>query len=346
MNTKLLVTLGPSSLKKDIVTAIDKHDIFLFRINLSHTPLEKVEETIHLIRSFSDTPICLDSEGAQVRNQVMREGFAYFKHDSLVTVHHRQVSGDSENISFTPDFVSQQLIPGDIINVDFNSVKLEVIENGPEKCIARVISGGEVGSNKAADIERDIELPSITEKDRKAIEIGRKEGIKYFALSFSSSRSEVEKFRDLTGEGTYIISKVESKKGVANIDGILEASDAILIDRGDLSRQVPIELVPFFQRRLISTAKLAEKEVFVATNLLESMIVSQQPTRAEVNDIVSTIEMGATGLVLAAETAVGKYPIGSVKMVRKLTKQFNRWTSNTSLQELLQAGVNGPESSV
>jgi pyruvate kinase len=203
-----------------------------------------------------------------------------------------------------------------------------------------------VGSNKAADIERDIELPSITEKDRKAIEIGRKAGIKHFALSFSSSRREVEKFRDLTGEGAYIISKVESKKGVANIDGILEASDAILIDRGDLSRQVPIELVPFFQRRLISTAKLAEKEVFVATNLLESMIISQQPTRAEVNDIVSTIEMGATGLVLAAETAVGKYPIGSVKMVRKLTKQFNRWTSNTSLRELLQAGVNGSGSSV
>jgi len=336
MKTKLLVTLGPSSIKKDIIESMDKHDVFLFRINLSHTPVDKVEETVNLIRSYTDTPICLDSEGAQIRNQDMKEWVAYLEQGTEVNIYHERVNGDAHNLSFTPEDVSRQLQKGDIINIDFDSVKLQVVENRNDMCVATVLTGGEVGSNKAADLERDIDLSSITAKDTQAIEIGKNLGIKHFALSFASSKESVDEFRALTGDDTYVISKVESRKGVSNLAGVLEASDAVLIDRGDLSRQVPLELVPFFQRRIISTAKSMDTEVFVATNLLESMVKSHQPTRAELNDIVSTIEMGATGLVLAAETAVGKFPLGSVEMVRKLTRQFDRWTNNTSLTELLK----------
>jgi len=116
----------------------------------------------------------------------------------------------------------------------------------------------------------------------------------------------------------------------------LDETDEILIDRGDLSRQVDLVKIPFFQRRIISTARSKKKPVFVATNLLESMISNRMPTRAEINDVVSTLLMGANGLVLAAETAIGKYPVESVKNIRKLIEQFKTWTPNTSIEELLQ----------
>ena len=120
-----------------------------------------------------------------------------------------------------------------------------------------------------------------------------------------------------------------------NIEDILNNSDAILIDRGDLSRQIPIEKVPLFQRKIISIARHKKKDVYVATNLLESMVERNLPTRAETNDVVSTLEMGACGLVLAEETAIGNYPVACVEMIAKLIEQFERWTPNVSIEELL-----------
>lgn len=335
MKTKLLVTLGPNSIKEYIIKEIDQYDIFLFRINLSHTPVNMIKQEIDFIKKHTNTPICLDSEGAQIRNQIMKGDQAIFREGDTVTIHSEETEGESKNISLAPNFVVNQLQVGDVLNLDFNSARLRITECRPGVCRAVVLVGGIVGSNKAADLEREIELPAITVKDKAAIKIGRELGISHFALSFASSRQDVDAFRKKVGSQSYIVSKIESKKGLRNVAEILGATDAILIDRGDLSREVPIEQIPFFQRRLVSIAKLTDREVFVATNLLESMVKAKQPTRAEVNDIVSTVLMGATGLVLAAETAIGAYPIDCVRMVRKLTKQCERWTPNTSIDELL-----------
>jgi len=339
MKTKLLVTLGPNSIKKHIIEEIDQYDIFMFRINLSHTPVSMIKQHIDFIKMHTNTPICLDSEGAQIRNQFMEGNKAIFQEGDTVIINGEEIVGDSMNISLTPNFVVDQLQVGDLLNLDFNSVRLQIVECRPGLCKATVLVGGIVGSNKAADLEREIDLPAITPKDKAGIEIGREMGISHFALSFASDRQNVDAFRAEIKSQSYIVSKIESKKGLRNVAEILESTDAILIDRGDLSRQVPIEQIPFFQRRLISIAKSADKDVFVATNLLESMVVTKQPTRAEVNDIVSTVLMGATGLVLAAETAVGAYPIECVRMVRKLTKQCERWTPNTSINELLDQAI-------
>ena len=141
--------------------------------------------------------------------------------------------------------------------------------------------------------------------------------------------------RKVVGGEANIISKIESRQGLLNLKSIIDHSDELLIDRGDLSRQVPIEKVPFFQRRIISICRLYGKPIHVATNLLESMIKAAVPNRAEVNDIVSTILMGADGLVLAAETAIGDYPVESVKVIRQLSQNCEKWTPNTSLIEIL-----------
>ena len=160
-------------------------------------------------------------------------------------------------------------------------------------------------------------------------------GVKNFSLSFTNSAEDVKNVRDIIGNNTNLISKIESIEGVLNLEEILPVVNQILIDRGDLSREVAIEKIPFIQRRIIAHAKSKNTPVFVATNLLESMIKVDSPTRAEVNDVASTLLMGASGLVLAAETAIGKHPISAVKMINSIIKQYNKWTPESSCRDII-----------
>ncbi len=339
MDVKILVTIGPSSLKKEVISEMEKYNVFALRINLSHTPEGLVKDKIEAIQSYTKIPICLDSEGAQMRNHSMANGGAVFTAGDIIKVHFDEIVGDSNNISFSPRRAAKQFSVGDEIRIDFNLSKIKLIERNKRCFLAKVIIGGKVKSNKAADLNREINLDPITKKDRKAIAIGRKMGVNLFALSFSESGENVKRMRELAGEKAKIISKVESLRGVNSLMEILEASDEILIDRGDLSRQVCLEKIPFLQRRIVSIARSKHVPVLVATNLLESMVVSPVPTRAEVNDVISTLLMGADGLVLAAETAIGNFPVGAVEMISKLIDQYNLWTPNTSIQELLNNGA-------
>jgi pyruvate kinase len=193
-----------------------------------------------------------------------------------------------------------------------------------DQATLRIRKGGRVGSNKACNVRREIELPAITIKDRKAIEIGREMGVKNFALSFANRPEDVQEMRELTGSGSTLISKIESRSGIANLEKIAELSDAVLIDRGDLSRQVPLEQIPAHQKNIIARVKAVGRPVYVATNLLESMVHSAIPTLAEINDIYNTLDDGADGLVLAAETAVGKFPVACVSMVRRVIAEYER----------------------
>ena len=333
---KILVTLGPASLKKEIVENLTLLGVYLFRINLSHTPLDSVEKNIKMIQSWTNVPICLDSEGAQLRNGNMVTENVEFKLGKKVLISNDNIIGDENKISFNPSSIMNQFRVGDKIQVDFNNVSLEIIEKIDKCFYAVVTSGGTIGSNKAADVNKDLEFEPLTDKDIKSIEIGLDNGVKNFAMSFANKPEDVDLMRSLCGKGSNIICKIESPLGVKNLEGIIERADAILIDRGDLSRRIEIALIPFLQRKIISTSCYMKKPVFVATNLLESMISTISPTRAEVNDVVSTLEMGASGLVLAAETAVGKYPQKSVEMIKNLIDTYDRFTPNTSIDDLMK----------
>ena len=334
MSTKILVTIGPSSLNKDTILKLEKNGTDLFRINLSHTKIEDLKKVIEMIQTWSSVPVCLDSEGAQIRNQDMESEAVTFEKGKKLKIHKNFIKGDSGNISLTPNNVYGQLIEGDVIHVDFHSVALKISKVGEDVHIAEVISPGKVGSNKAINIDRDIELSPVTEKDIEAFEIGKSMGVENYSLSFTNSAEDVRIVRDIIGKSN-LISKIESIKGVLNLAEILPLVDQILIDRGDLSREVEIEKIPFIQRRIIAHAKSKNTPVYVATNLLESMIHYHLPTRAEVNDIASTLLMGADGLVLAAETAIGKYPVQTVEMVNAVIKQFNRWTPESSSRDII-----------
>jgi len=333
---KILVTLGPSSFNEKVIKEISDQGVYLFRINLSHTEIEEVEDRINFIRQNTDIPICIDSEGAQIRNQKVENEEIYFKKDSIVKIHFETIVGDPENISFTPEEIAKQFIVGDIINIDFDLAAIQVFEKNKTCCFAKILKSGYIRSNRAVDLSRKIKLPAITEKDKEAFKIGKEMGVNNFALSFANSEGDVKKMRAIVGGESSIICKIESEEGLINLKNILNVTDEVLIDRGDLSRRIPIEKIPFLQRRIISMARLYSRPVYVATNLLESMLEKRTPTRAEVNDIVSTILMGADGLVLATETAIGRYPVATVETIKKIIVMCKKWSPNTNILEILE----------
>lgn len=341
INNVILCTLGPASLNATVIRKLDKRGVYLYRINLSHTPLQQLGDVIETIRRFSDTPICIDTEGAQVRCGRMESG-ATLAAGTRVHLRSDAVVGNGHTLSLTPGSVIANLAPGSLVAIDFNAVLLQVLDVAAECAEALVLNGGSIGSNKAVTISPAPVLPALSENDVAAIGIARQHGVRHAALSFASSRSDVEELRRIAGPDSHIISKIESPAGVTNLDQILAVSDAILIDRGDLSREVPLESIPLLQKAIIRKANGASTPVYVATNLLESMVTNPTPTRAEINDVMNTLIDGADGLVLAAETAVGAYPVEAVDMVLAVARQYRRSLDGFRLVDLLRNPISGP----
>lgn len=331
---KLLCTLGPASLRRSVIERLDLLGVDIFRINLSHTNLEDVEKTVKFIQLYTDKPICLDTEGAQIRNGDMAKGRSRYTSGSVIRIYKKEIVGDSSRMCLKPRFVFDELCVGDIVSVDFDNLLLKICSRKRVFLEAEVMSKGSAGSNKAVTVDRPIRLPTLTKKDRDAIEVCLRCGITHFALSFTNKKEDVGELRSLVGKDAVVISKIESKMGVENVNDILRVSDAILIDRGDLSREKPLETVPFLQKYIIRQAVKERVPVYVATNLLESMVNNIVPTRAEVNDIMNTLIDGADGLVLAAETAIGKYPVACVAMVKKAIGAFNKFSEKSDLSAL------------
>jgi len=189
-----------------------------------------------------------------------------------------------------------------------------------KKLITKVIRSGFLESKKGVHINSKIKLPALTEKDKYALKIAREFNIKYFAVSFVNNHNDINEVKKITGNKVFIISKIETKNALVNLNKIAINSSALLIDRGDLSRYVTIEKIPIAQDFVIKFSKKVNKPTYVATNLLETMIKESLPTRAESHDIYSTLKQGAKGLVLAAETAIGDNPVECVRFLKRCIK--------------------------
>tara|TARA_B100000315_G_scaffold259942_1_gene318249 strand:+ start:2338 stop:4497 length:2160 start_codon:yes stop_codon:yes gene_type:complete len=325
---ELLCTLGPSSLNDHVIKRLEELNVTLFRLNLSHTEISDVANVINFIKERSTIPICLDTEGAQIRTGNLESDSIDIKENSILQVSRDYVLGTNSRINFSPKSVFDQLKESDLISIDFNEVLAQIVEIKRNYIILRVLSGGVIGPNKAVTVERELSLSALTDKDRKAIAIGKNLGVCHFALSFSSCAEDIEILRDLVGSEAVIIAKIESRSGIENFDSIASTTDAILIDRGDLSREIPIETIPIIQKHIATKTNRMGVKLYIATNLLESMINVANPTRAEVNDIYNSILDGAGGLVLAAETAIGKYPVQCANMVVRIVNEYNKHKIN------------------
>ena len=316
--TKLFITLGPSTLNKKFLNSINSKYVKLLRINLSHTKIKDLKKIVLFIRKYSNIDICFDTEGAQVRTSKVINDKKQLIRNQIVHINKSNIS--NSHITLTPNNIYKKLKLGDTLDIDFNSAKIKVIDENSSIYKCKVIESGSIGSNKSVSVSRSINIPPFTDKDIKAFELANNLNIKNIALSFTSSEQDIKKLRKYFENDITITSKIESKKGLLNLNKILNEANNILIDRGDLSKEIPLPLIPKKQKEIISAANQRNVPVFVATNLLESMVTKKEPTRAEVNDIYNTLVDGADGLVLAAETAIGNYPTECIDMIIKVSK--------------------------
>ena len=334
--TKIIVTLGPATNTEKTLRIIKDRGVDFVRVNMSHSSLEDLEYFINLSQKVG-IPFILDTEGSQIRTGDLEHDYIHLKENDELKLCANKITGNTDILSLKPGYIIEQLEAGDLIHIDFDTLILRVmdvstISDGYVR--AKVISGGIFGRSKAVVIDpvfnKKFQLPTLSEKDYKSIELGLRKGIEHIAVSFVRSGAAIDEVRSATQNKMMIISKVECIDALEHIDEIIQKSDLILIDRGDLSKEIPIEKIPFTQKIIIQKAHRYQTSVFVATNLLETMVEKKNPTRAEVHDVISTIMDGAMGLTLAAETAIGKYPIDCINMLNKLIQHAELTINNNS----------------
>jgi len=320
---KIICTLGPSSFSKKVLKKLKHEKIDIFRINLSHTKISNIEKTIVYLKKNRLKNICIDTEGAQIRTTLIKKK-SILKRNIKVKVYNDQKISSKKNIYLYPKFNLLDLKIGTIIDIGFNNLKIKVLKKNSSKnyLVCNVEKKGMLESNKGVHINSNIKLPPLTEKDIYSIKLAKKHGLKYFAISFVNNSKDIELVKKLTGKNSFIISKIETKNAIINLKKIADNSNALLIDRGDLSRYIPIEKIPVAQEMIIKNSIKFKIPTYVATNLLETMIKESQPTRAESHDIFSSLNQGCSGLVLAAETAIGASPIECIKFLKRCIKNF------------------------
>ncbi len=319
----IFCTLGPSSLNKKFLNYLEKRKnlVSLVRINLSHISFKNLKKTIQLIRKNCSIPICIDTEGAQIRAKVNLKT----KGKNIKKGQHFDLHERNGYFNLYPPEIFKALRKKDILNIGFEGLIARVEKKKKNYFKLKCLQGGFLENNKGIHLEnRDIKINYLTKKDLKSIELGKKLNIKNYALSFTNTLSDLKNFQKLLPKKNKIF-KIESNKAVNNINIFFKYESNFLIDRGDLSKSIGIEKIPIIQRQILKSSKNKKINISIATNFLESMIEKPYPTRAEVNDIYNALEMGAKNLVLAGETAVGKYPKECVDLVIKIIKTYKKF---------------------
>ena len=334
--TKIIATLGPSSLSEEMVVKMDHLGVDLFRINLSHTVISDLEGLVTRVQGWTDKKICIDTEGAQLRTGGLKNDLLQIDTGESIRIGGPLNDEKDGIIPLNVNNPHEILRVGDLLKIDFDSALVQITDIEKFHLVARVLKGGAVGSNKGIGVDRVLKLPAFTDKDVQAFEIAQRLALDTVFLSFCSSGNDVLKIREYYNYNINVISKIESRLSIANLESICAQSEAVLIDRGDLSRDVPLTKIPFAQSHILDTASRSATPVYVATNLLETMVQKAEPTRAEVHDVVKTLEDGAAGLVLAAEAAIGRYPANCVRVLSNLINEVKNKPTRISQEFLFE----------
>ena len=335
---KVIVTIGPSSDNLETLNKLKKLNVDLFRINLSHCNKELISEYFDLFKKANIVP-ALDTQGAQAR-LLCKKNNLFFEKDENVTIFFNKE--DYEKDSSEKDLLClvktlfNKVSLGELIRCDFGELLLltDSIDNQNLRVKCIVKAKGEFFNNRALDFPNNIKkLPAITDFDKSILKKGNQKGINTVFLSFASSKEDIINLRKIINKETKVISKIESRQGLRNLQEIVDVSDGILIDRGDLSREISIGMIPFAVDTILSHCINAKRECFIATNVLDSMMKNSIPSRAEISDIWNLLSKGISGFVLAAEVAIGNNPVETVAVINHMINLFN--SSKISLEDLI-----------
>ncbi len=322
---KIICTLGPASFHLKILKNLKRLGVNIFRINMSHTSVNDLENKIIFLKKNKIKNICIDTEGAQLRTSKLKRKI-FLKKNKTIKISNSASFSNNKIINIYPKINLNFFKVGTELDIGFDGLKIKIIKKVISKnyLLSKVIKSGKLESNKGIHSSKNISLNSLTNKDIEAIRIAQIHGIKYYAMSFVNRGFDVDQLRKKIKPDDIIISKIETKNSLGNLSKIMKKSNAVLIDRGDLSRYISIDKIPMIQEAIAKIAIKKKKPLYVATNLLETMIKETNPTRAESHDIYSTLKQGVQGLVLAAETAIGNDPVGCVKFLKKCLNNFSK----------------------
>ncbi|MGB2413024.1 MAG: pyruvate kinase [Schleiferiaceae bacterium] len=326
-NTKIVATLGPASWHKEVMMDMIKAGVNVFRVNFSHGDHETHRRTIRLIREINQEFNCkvavlADLQGPKLRIGDVEEGAVINEGDTL-TFTTDKVSGTAELVYMNYEQFPSDVNTGERILMDDGKLMCEVVEtNKKDTVVTRVIQGGPLKSKKGVNLpSTKVSLPCLTEKDLADVVVAMEEGVEWIGLSFVRDAQDVKELRNIIEEfGSYakIVSKIEKPEAVVDIDQIIHATDAIMVARGDLGVEIPYSSVPMVQKMIVEKCHIKAKPCIIATQMMESMIESQSPTRAEVNDVANSVCDGADAVMLSGETSVGKYPAKVVETMASI----------------------------
>jgi len=326
--TKIVATVGPASNSKEMLLALVKEGVDVFRLNFSHGTHEdhlKVVKNIREVNKELDASVAilLDLQGPKIRIQEMEPGIVITPGQEL-TITPRELVGNATIVSTSYKELPRDVKKGDTILVDDGKIELKVKEVKDTDVITEVVYGGPLKSRKGINLPfTKVSAPSLTEKDYLDLQFGLKNNVDWIALSFVRKAYDIEHLRGIINDAkstARIVAKIEKPEALSNIDEIIAATDAVMVARGDLGVEIWLEEVPMVQKMLVEKCNKAGKPVIVATQMMESMIENPRPTRAETNDVANAVMDGADAVMLSAETAAGKFPIEVIRsMVRTVT---------------------------
>jgi len=336
--TKIIATIGPATSTESILKKMIEEGMDIARFNFSHGTKEEFAAWAKIIRRLAkkmkkDVAILQDLQGPRIRvGKLHHEG-------------HHINSGHEVTLNFGSEFKRNDIpIKTDLevslkkdhtILIDSGLIELKVKKIEADRVICKVIVGGALHSGKGLNFPDTPTKEAFTSKDEEDLAFGQEIGVDYVGLSFVESEHDVLYLRDKISEKTKIISKIERPQAVHNFKEILEVSDAIMVARGDLGVEIPIEKLPFLQKRIIRRCRTSHKPVIVATDMMASMVSSPRPTRAEVLDISNAVLDGASAVMLSNETAVGKFPLQTIKMMRRIVEETEAFSASQELKSLL-----------
>lgn len=327
--TKIVATLGPATDNPEILRKMILAGANVFRINFSHADYEEVVNRIKMVRSISEeigTNVALlaDLQGPKLRVGVMEDNVFVNDGDTITFVTGEAFVGDNTRVYMNYTQFPQDVKEGERILLDDGKLIFEVVSsNQQDEVVAKVIQGGALKSKKGVNLPNtDISLPALTEKDIRDALFAIRQEVDWIALSFVRHAKDIDDLRKLIQENTElkipIIAKIEKPEALANIDEIIENCQGLMVARGDLAVETPAHEVPLRQKELVSKAKKARIPVIIATQMMETMIDSLTPTRAEVNDVANSVIDGADAVMLSAETSMGKYPVQVIERMAKI----------------------------
>lgn len=324
---KIVATLGPASAKKEVMIAMIQAGVNVFRVNFSHGDHETHRNTIRLIREINEEfdyniATLADLQGPKLRVGEVEEGAIINVGDTL-TFTTNKCMGTSKKVYMTYERFPQDVQVGERILLDDGKLLLTVTEtNGEDEVKAEVVQGGPLKSKKGVNLPNTkISLPCLTEKDLADLKVALEENVEWIGLSFVRNAEDVIELKRLIAKAkkqAFVISKIEKPEAVMDIDRILEETDGVMVARGDLGVEVPMQSVPLIQKMIVEKALTHSKPVIIATQMMESMIENMSPTRAEVNDVANSVLDGADAVMLSGETSVGKHPVGVVEAMSRI----------------------------